>query len=256
MTQKFATICFLGVALSGCGDDAPPTPPSFPPLHYDYLKKLRLNVGDIDIEDQSHVLGENDVSAHSPVLPAQALNQMAHDRLFAAGSSGHAEFVIDRASILRGPGGVLDGELDAHMQVTNASGTPVGIAEAHVAREHVPGSDEENPQVVLYDMTRQMMDSMNVELEFQLRRSLRAWMVDAGAVPAPVTAQPLPPTAPTPQPAVPFNFAPPASSETGVPPALPPAAPPEAEPDQAPPQQMSPPPGYLQVPQQYPPRPY
>jgi hypothetical protein len=251
MTKNLAA-ALLVLTLSGCGDDEPPPPPSFPPLHYEYLKKLRLNVGEIDIEDQSHPLGNNDVSAQCPVPPAQALNRMAHDRLFAAGSSGRASFVIDRASILRGPGDVLDGEMDVHIQVTDAAGTPLGLAEAHVSREHVPGSDAENGQVVLYDMTRQMMDQMNVELEFQLKRSLRPWMVENTAIPAPVTVQTLPPAAPVPAQPAPFNFGqPPITGPQGSPPTLPPGALPEPEPDQAPPQQMSPPPGYLQPPPQY-----
>ena len=46
----------------------------------------------------------------------------------------------------------------------------------------------------LYDMTRAMMDDMNVELEFQIRRSLRDWLQDPTAAPppAPVEQQELP----------------------------------------------------------------
>ena len=43
----------------------------------------------------------------------------------------------------------------------------------------------------LYDMTKDMMDRMNVEFEYQVRRALSTWLVPAGAVQAPVQQQPL-----------------------------------------------------------------
>jgi hypothetical protein len=43
----------------------------------------------------------------------------------------------------------------------------------------------------LYDMTKDMMDTMNVEFEFQLRRSLGNWLLPEGAPQAPVQQQPL-----------------------------------------------------------------
>jgi hypothetical protein len=248
MIRQHAPIVFLALCLSGCGADEPPPPASFAPLDYGYLKKLRLNVGDIAFENDAQALGEQDVSGQSPVPPAQALMTMAHERLFAAGASGRAVFVIDRASILRGPEGAYNGELDVHLNVTDANGTHAGSAEAHVARQHVQGSDPENTQVVLYDMTKGMMDDMNVELEYQLKRTLRPWLADLSAVPAPVTAQPLAPVTPVQaEPALP-SFGSPAPY---APPALPPAAPPDATQDQTPPPQMSPPPGVLQLPPGY-----
>jgi hypothetical protein len=38
-----------------------------------------------------------------------------------------------------------------------------------------------------------MMDTMNVEFEFQVRRSLRAWLLPEGAAQTPVQEQPLTP---------------------------------------------------------------
>jgi hypothetical protein len=239
----------LAGALAGCGDDAPPVTENFTPLHYDYLPKLRLNVGTIDVQDHSAPVGPQDIASTSPAVPAQALQQMAHDRLFAAGVAGQADFVVDQASIVREPNGTLDGHLAVHLDIIAANGTRAGFAEAGVSRQHIPGSEPENGSVELYDLTKHMMDDMNVELEFQLKRTLGAYLVAAGDVPAPVVAQPLPvPGAP---PAVP------------APPALPPATPGEAAPPPAdgyqdpeappPPPQMSPPPGFLQLPPGTPP---
>ena len=40
-------------------------------------------------------------------------------------------------------------------------------------------------------MTKSMMDRMNVEFEYQVRRALGSWLLPAGAVQAPVQQQPL-----------------------------------------------------------------
>ncbi len=227
-------LLLLGAALglAGCGGDEPETPASFAPLHYEYLTKLRLNVADVAVEDHAPKGGENDVSEQSPVPPAQALAQMAHDRLFAAGGSGRAVFVLDDANIRQAPNGTLDGRLAVHLDILTDGGTRAGYAEAAVNRQHVPGSDPEDLRAVLYDMTKQMMDAMNVELEFHLRRSLRDWMVSDTVAPAPVAAAPLA-AEPLPPP---------------VPPLTPPVdTPPDpGAPDNAP--QMSPPPGFQQPP--------
>ena len=238
--------------LAGCGgDEPPPGPVSYAPLHYEYLRKLRLDVGSIDVQDHSVPLGSNDVANQSPVTLAQAAVQMGHDRLFPAGMAGQAQFVVDQASIMRGPNGVLDGLLAVHLSLFNAAGVQTGFAQARVTHEHIPGSDPENPQNELYEMTRDIMKDMNVELEFQIRRTLRDQLVTGEPLPAPVTVAPLdnPGAAPLPPPAAP----PPPYGEQTVPGAPMEAPPPPAE-QPAPPPQMSPPPGYLELPPGVPPQ--
>jgi hypothetical protein len=217
--------------LAGCGGEPPPPAEIYTPLQYSFLPKLRLNVGSIVVEDHAQPLGPQDIAASSPAVPAEALEQMARDRLFAAGFAGTATFVVDQASILRGPDGVLTGTLAAHLAITVPGGGPGGYAAAQVQRQHVPGSDPENFQNNLYDLTKQMMDAMNVEFEFQLRKSLSSWLVTGAPIPAPVQAQPLAPAPPPPA-------APPNNAYQD--PLAPPAPPP--------PPQLSPPPGYLQAP--------
>jgi hypothetical protein len=242
-----AALCLvLPLALAACGgDDIPPTEP-YTQLHYDYLSKLRLNVGNVVVQDQSHPIGPDDIAAQSPAIPALALQQMAHDRLFAAALAGTATFVVDQASIEKLPNGTLDGVLAVHLDITTPGGASAGFAAARVEQRHIPGSDPENQQNNLYDLTKKMMEDMNTEFEFQLRKGLSSWLVTGAAIPAPVEAQPLGPAVPAPPQTVP-----PAPSASPAPPPpndgyqdpLAPAAPPPP-----PPPQMSPPPTYLQPP--------
>ena len=53
--------------------------------------------------------------------------------------------------------------------------------------------DDTPLDAVLYQITKTLMDTMNVEFEYQVRRSLRDWLIAAPApAPAPVEQQPLP----------------------------------------------------------------
>lgn len=236
----------LCLALAGCGGDEPPPPAiTYAPLHFDYLTKLRFNVGAVMVEDHSVPFGPADIAAQSPAPPAQALAEMARARIFPAGTAGQAVFSIDQASVVQSPNGQLDGQLLVHLDIVNAAGARVGYAAARVARSRPPQPTPENRGDVLYGMTKDMLDAMNVELEFQVRKGLADWLVTDAAVPARVQAaplegapQPAPPAAPAPGLA---NPVPDPASPYGVPA-------PGTTPDAAPPLQMSPPPGYLHLP--------
>ena len=111
---------------------------------------------------------------------------MLRDRLSAGGSSGRAVATIEEARITRGGGG-LDGAMAVRVDVLAADGTKAGFAEAQVARRlDGVGRDIRG---ALYDMTKQMLDDMNVELEFQLRRSLRDYLQTTSTAPAPAPVQ-------------------------------------------------------------------
>lgn len=173
---------------SGCADGEGPTRTSFAPLTYGYLVPLRLNVAAIE-EAPPPAPGPLDDS--NPAPPAQALIQMAQDRLSAGGTLGRAVFTVDDATITRTHDG-LNGTLAVHLDVLTSEGTRAGFAEARVSRRADGiGSDL---RAALYDITAQMMQDMNVEFEFQVRQSLREWLQDATTAPPPpaVEAQPLP----------------------------------------------------------------
>jgi hypothetical protein len=177
----------------------------FAPLHYNYLLPFRLNVAEIRIEQRFVPAGvAPDVSQFDPVPPVQALRNMATDRLQALGPSGYAVFVILNAGLTR-QGDTITGTFEVELDIYTSPNVRAGYAEASVSGSY-SGDMSDLPRR-LYDMTRSLMDRMNVEFEYQVRRSLGGFLLPAGTTQAPVEQQPLPvapqvtvpPPAPDPQ---------------------------------------------------------
>lgn len=175
--------------LVGCGDDGPPR--DYAPLRYNFLTPLRLNVASVDF---AALPPPGPLDSLSPAPPGPALRQMAEDRLSAGGSSGRGLVTIDEARIVRSGGG-LDGTLAMHLDILSADGSKAGIAEARVTRR--VNNTGRNLLAAIYDMTKLMLDDMNVELEFQLRRSLRDYLQTTSTAPAPAPVQQQTLSAPT-----------------------------------------------------------
>jgi len=198
----FAAPLLLATAplLGACGtwrrvDGAPHT---LAPLRYNHLTPLRLNVAVVDIEEAQPPPLQGDLGAAAPTPPVAALRQMAQDRIQALGGSGRAVFTIREARVSRVRGG-LDGAVAVRLDVFASDGTPLGYAEARAARRQVGEGDERRQ---LYDIVRLMLETLNVEFEFQVRRNLRGLLAADGAagaagaaVPAPVERQDLAPPA-------------------------------------------------------------
>ena len=176
MNRRWLLLAPLAVA--ACAEDEPAR--SFAPLRYDYLTPLRLGVGAVEIGDAPP---PGPLDGVNPSPPGPALRQMAQDRLAAGGSAGRAVFTIDAAQIARG-GGALEGVMAVHLEVFGADGVRAGVAEARVSRRSTGMG-----RGALYDMTRQMLADMNVEFEFQLRRTLGAWLQDVSTAPAPAAVE-------------------------------------------------------------------
>ena len=183
------------LALAACGDDESRPAVKFAPLSYAYLTPLRLTVGTIEVRDSwQPAPGSADISVLSPVSPSAALQSMAQDRLVASGSGGRAVFRIEDAGIDRN-GDQLQGHFAVQLDIYVSDNTRTAFAEARVARAtDLAASSAAELRAALYELTKQMMADMNVEFEYQVRRSLGEWLQPGEgmqAVPAPVTAQPL-----------------------------------------------------------------
>ncbi len=184
----FAPLC-AALLLAACSD-APAPRTDFPALSYSYLPVLRLSVSSLTVKNQAPIEA-NDFSPQSPTLPVDSLGLMATQRLQAAGTSGTAVFVIDRASLIRTDTGIV-GNFAVHIDVQSSDHQHVAFASARVSRTYT--GDVTDLRGTLYDMTKQMMDDMNVEIEVQVKRTLTDWLqnVAPNANLAPVSSQALP----------------------------------------------------------------
>jgi hypothetical protein len=226
----------LPFALAAC-ESRPPARTNYPPFDFSYLTRLRLNVATIDIDNSWHAAPDpREVGAYAPIPPATALHQMALDRLGAGGGSGRAVFTILDASLLRFSSRV-EGVFAVRLSATSGDATRSAYAEARVSRSL--SLDDDDPATLreaLYTLVKQAMDDMNVEFEYQVRRSLHDWLQTTSTtapLPPPVRTQDLPP----PPNGAPASLAPPPPPAGMSPPPgtlRPPAMPRMADPNEQP----------------------
>jgi hypothetical protein len=161
----------------------------FPPLRYNFLPPIRLNVASFDIQQRFYSSGvAPDITQLDPIHPAEALRAMADDRLQALGTSGQAVFAITNASLIR-QADIITCALAVLLEIYPTPGYRSGFAQAVVSRQHTGPVDD--LRGTLYDITKATMDAMNVEFEYQVRNNLQPWVLSASATPSPVQQQPL-----------------------------------------------------------------
>jgi hypothetical protein len=190
--------------LAGCADEPPAPPTEFAPLSFDYLPKLRLNVTSIDIDNAwqpGTVPNATHIEALSPVQPVDALRQMAQERLLPTGTSGHAVFVIEDASLVQ-RAGQYEGTMQVHLDISTSDGTHSGYAKAFVtATRTIVEDSPAAARASLYELVKRMMQDMNAEFEFQVRKTLRDYLqssVQTAPPATPVQMQDLNPAPPKP----------------------------------------------------------
>jgi len=220
--SRRAVVLSALLAASCATEEAAPAPQLVAPLDFSYLLPLPLNVATIEIEQRYVPQGAPpDASALDPIQPVAALRTMAEQRLKAEGTTGRAVFAINDASLIR-QGGLVTGTMSVELDIFGGSGAREGYAQATVVRQLAGATGDLS--AALYQFTRQMMDQMNVEFEYQVRHHLSAWVLPAGATPSPVQATPLTPEAPAIPPPAPL----PAPSLGAPIPLAPPPLPPPA----------------------------
>jgi hypothetical protein len=204
--------------LAACS--APPPPPDFRPLTYDYLPPITLRVASVNLVDEYVPSpGAQTLIAQDPAQPPLVLSHMLTHRLIASGAPGTATVTIKAASIdQEGPS--LTGTMDVELDLVSGDGRSTGFAEA-TASASIPAPDpngsQADVQTALYGLTSKLMDAINVQLPYQIQQHLMNWVVAPGmpiggaATSAPIAATPL--TAPTPVPGSPLP--PPGTPATG-----------------------------------------
>jgi hypothetical protein len=186
MTLARSCLLLLPLSLAACGQETA-SPVIYPPPNYDYLTKIELNVGRIDIDDGWAPRGAGRRVEHlAPRAPREAQRRMAEDRLVAVGRSGRAVFVIEDASIVRGQHD-YEASLAVRLDIADDADNLLGQAPARVVLVRpVGGESERAMRDDLYVLVRDLMAEMNVEFEYHIRHSLRGVLHQAtGIAPEP-----------------------------------------------------------------------
>ncbi len=166
-------------ALAACSSSPAP---SFAPLDYSYLRPIVLKVANLNVVD-NYVPGPDEATLEGkdPAPPASTLTAMLQHRLQPSGEPGNGTVTIQVASITEANGN-LNGAMTVDVNLTSADGHSTGFAEANVsASQTAPDSD--NPadlQAALYQMTKRLMDQMNVQLPYQIMHNIPSWVVSTG----------------------------------------------------------------------------
>ncbi|MDE8342897.1 MAG: hypothetical protein POG24_03665 [Acidocella sp.] len=178
------------LVLSACGGDSTP-PMTYAPLNYSYLPPIMLKVVNVNIQN-NYVPDAAALAllAQDPETPADAMLAVARQRLVPNGTPGTATFTIENAAI-EPENGNLVGSLTVRLDVVSADGRAKGYTEASVNHsETAPDSNDQGKmQAALYDITKHLMDAMNVELQYQMQHNLGSWIAYSNsAAAAPVTS--------------------------------------------------------------------
>jgi hypothetical protein len=197
--KRASLIAILALAaplgLAACSSE-PPVQTSFPELQYTYLPQITLKVASVQVRDE-YLPGPNTAQmiANAPEAPAAVLERMARERLIGDGSPGSATFAIKRASLDQ-VGDNLQGTMTVELSVSTSNGQRVGYADATISRSETAPSNEspDHMRAALYALTKRMMTDMNVELQYQIQKSLPEWLAYAPSTGMAPTTSALPPT--------------------------------------------------------------
>ncbi len=193
----------LPLLAAACGRDEPVINLPSTPIGFRHLLPLRLNVADVALAEPPPPAG-NDLGARLALPPGAAVRQMGSDRLVPAGSTGQAQFSVTQASVLQ-TGGLVLCQLGCRLDILGDGGR-LGFVEASARAQMTlsTSASANTRQRAAEAMLREALGRLNVEFEFQVRRNLRAWLVEASAagsapvVPGAVQREDLAPAGPAP----------------------------------------------------------
>lgn len=175
MKKTLALVSVL--ALTACG--SPPPPESFTPLDYSYLKPIVFNVANLNIvNNYIPTPDETQLNANNPAPPATTLLAMLNHRLQPGGTPGNGTVTVQVASITEAAG-MLNGQMTVDINLSSADGRSTGFAEASVSASAAApdaDADQNDQQAALYQMTKKLMDSMNVQLPYTIAHNIPNWV--------------------------------------------------------------------------------
>nr|WP_295744517.1 hypothetical protein [uncultured Acidocella sp.] len=179
------------LALASCGSTPPA--PVLKPLDYSYLPPILLKVAQVNVVTNFVPSPSQQLAAsQDPAPPAETLETMLRQRLQPAGQPGTATVTVTNASV-DDVSGNLVGAMTVDVNLASADGRSTGFTEASVSATH-SAPDSGNPddlRVAYYNLTKQLMTQMNVQLQYQIQKNLPNWIswTSAGGA-APAAASP------------------------------------------------------------------
>ena len=184
----FSAISML--ALAACS--SPPPLQTFAPLNYAYLPPIVLNVANISVVNNYQPdANAATLIAEDPAPPATTLMTVLNSRLVASGAPGDATATIEAASI-EPDGANLTGIMTVRLDVSSPATRSTGYTTATVTYSQTapdPDASQNDVQAVLYSITKQLMNQMNVQLQYQIQNNLSAWVSSTGTA-TPMTGAP------------------------------------------------------------------
>jgi hypothetical protein len=184
--KKTAAI-FTVLSLAACSSSPPPVQ-NFAPLDYSYLRPITFKVANLTVVNEyTPGSDEAQLNANNPAPPGPTLVAMLNQRMQPSGEPGTANITVQVASITES-GGNLNGQMTVDINLTSADGRSTGFAEASVsATAPQPDSDADTP-AALYQMTKNLMDRINVQLPYSIVHNIPSWVAWTQPVGAPVSA--------------------------------------------------------------------
>lgn len=174
---------FTSAGLLAAGCQKPPPAPLQPVINFRAGLPLALDVARIEVVDRSGDIAPAD----APISPAAMARQWAGQRLVAAGSTGTATFVIERAILTAAPISSqrtkfadlidpradldLSAELDASLVVDSPAGR-IGGANARASRQRRErvGDDQRKRQLAMLTTVQELADAFDREMTATIRR--------------------------------------------------------------------------------------
>jgi hypothetical protein len=219
--KSLALATALAACLTACSGSPPPPPQVFAPLSYNYLPPIVLTVSTVNLQnDYVPDPAAATLNSENPSPLPDTIMAMAQHRLVANGTPGTATFTLQTAAI-EPVGDNYVGNVSVRLDVVSADGRKTGYTVASVnVTQTAPDSDasQNDIQAELYNITKQLMDRLNVQLQYQIQSNMGSWVSYAtnaavpavnSAAPGGIQAAPLPaPGAPASTPATPTPVAP------------------------------------------------
>ncbi|HLJ64889.1 MAG TPA: hypothetical protein VKT70_12325 [Stellaceae bacterium] len=189
---KLLLVVVFGIALAGC----PAAPrPTYPEIRFTNEPKLMLGVASIEVsEEYKPSYRSPNVEHIFPVPPVKALENWAHDRLQAVGSTGRARLVIRDASVVEvelrkkteGVAGVFtndpteryDAAMEATIDILDDHGLSVRNASARMIRSQsvLEGITPNEREKIWYELTQQLAQDFDKQMELQMRSHLAPYL--------------------------------------------------------------------------------